>query len=189
MSSAVAQWGSRPSPRAGRRSNGATGAVARNVSTTRRAKSGPVSPSGGSNSISTPACDGRVGDSRAKNAVSTRASRVMCSARGRRGAGGGRSGLRAGDREQLVERGPEAADEFPRVGNGHRVGQDAQVELVAIAPDGEVERRAVGELPGGEPAIHAPAAEVPRLARARHVGHDYVLERVEAALGPRVDTR
>ena len=44
------------------------------------------------------------------------------------------------------------------------------------------------DLPGGEPPIDAPPAEVPRLTRPRHVGHDHVLERVEAALGPRIDT-
>ena len=94
----------------------------------------------------------------------------------------------AGDREQLVERGPEAADQLPRVGNGVGVGEDAQVELVAVAPDGEVQRRAVGDLPGGEPAIDSPAAQVAAARAARHVGHDHVLERVEAALGPRVAT-
>ncbi|COZ97652.1 Uncharacterised protein [Mycobacterium tuberculosis] len=47
----------------------------------------------------------------------------------------------------------------------------------------------MGDLPGGKPLVDAPAAEIPRLTRPRHVGHDHVLEGVEAALGARVGTR
>jgi hypothetical protein len=75
----------------------------------------------------------------------------------------------AGCLEQLVQRRAEARDERPSVGNGLSIGHGAEVELIAVAPDGEVQRRPVCYLAGGEPSIKLPLTQIEWAARTGDV--------------------